>query len=777
MKNLVFFAFVLFHISSFAQPAYTGIVNDNYVNSFMASYNPSTIVDSKTKFSLHTESNNSNISNFVAKNYLVYGNVNKYLEPKNTGYIKKYLTSDILNFKYEFNHKNAAAYSFRFRSFRDLLGVPEMWAHNSTLKYKENFYGKPTDITGLTHTQLTFNEHNFTYARTIFDKQTSFLKAGASFKILNGISSSYFYANSGSITFSDTNTSNATFTNLDGQLGASESNNQFIYKNRGLGLDLGVTYEYRPDYEKQYYDMDGAKRLVRYDINKYKWKVSASITDIGFVRFINDSSSYYNFTNPSQQVNASSIVNVDSIFYNPYDYIQAGVASLGFKTTGGQVFKYRMNLPTTFHANFDMNVFKPMFFVSYNVSIPLTLKNDVTKIKGYFIHTVTPRVEKEKWSVMLPISQMGNGRVYIGGAGRFMYKGFTFFAGSNNLSFYYGKKSSLTRNFFVGASYSVFYKVPKDTDGDKISDERDNCPFDPGLPEFNGCPDTDGDGIMDKEDLCIYDKGPKRTKGCPDTDEDGIIDMNDMCPNEKGLGIHYGCPDRDMDGVIDAADRCPDEPGVELNNGCPIENKGCCLDQDGDGILDEKDKCPTVPGSVYNSGCPIDSSNINKINLPKEKEQKDANNTGQQVKDNPTIDPRKQLITSKDALDSLLASKKISKNLSVYFDVDEATLTSTEQQSFDNFMKTLPKNEKFEILLIGYTDRDGSLDYNLALSKRRAETVQRKLIDVYKFDPKNISIYYYGESKSIHKGDYTDEMKKADRRVDVKVIRVPKPNK
>jgi outer membrane protein OmpA-like peptidoglycan-associated protein len=252
--------------------------------------------------------------------------------------------------------------------------------------------------------------------------------------------------------------------------------------------------------------------------------------------------------------------------------------------------------------------------------------------------------------------------------------------------------------------------------------------------------------------------------------------MNDMCPNEKGLGIHYGCPDRDRDGVIDAADRCPDVPGIELNNGCPLDDQRCCTDEDGDGVLNDFDKCPGVPGSVYNSGCPIDSSNINKIDLQEEKEKVDANNTGQQATDNPGIDPREQLITSKSELDSVLAGKNIIKDLAIYFDVDEATLRDEEREKLDKAFKVLPKNERYEVVLVGNTDRDGSLDYNLQLSKRRAETVKRKLIEYYKFSEK-ITVYYYGEEKSIHSGDYTEELKQADRRVDVKLIKLPRTDR
>lgn len=761
-----------------AQNAYTGIVNDNGVSSFLALYNPSSIVDSKSKFSISFHANRSKLSNFSSNNYIVYGDGIKYIEPRKPGYVRSFINVDILNLKYEFDHKNAGAYSLRVRQLSNMEGLPIRWAQNAALDYKENEFGSAQDMSGFGFNEMQFTEHNLTYARTIFDRNTTFLKAGVSVKILNGLDASYFTVNSGQYDFNDTVTQQMQFNNIDANYGASEDNKQLLYDHRGLGFDLGVTYEYRPDFEKQYYEMDGVKRNVRYDINKYKWKVAASFTDLGFVRYMSDSTSSYNFTNPSINANSGKLVNLSSLnvltlLQSPIEYANDSLGTQSTQILDKEPVKFRMALPAAFHANFDMNIFRPFFYVSYNMSLPLHFKSDITQIKGFFIQTLTPRIEKEKWSIMLPISHLGNGTVNIGAAGRFTYKGFIIFAGSNNLAFFYGQKASRNRNLFAGVSYSILYKVPKDSDGDKISDDRDDCPYDPGLPEFNGCPDTDGDGIIDKEDLCIYDKGTRKTRGCPDTDEDGVIDMNDMCPTEKGLAIHYGCPDRDRDGVIDAADRCPDVPGIELNNGCPLDDQRCCTDEDGDGVLNDFDKCPTVPGSVYNSGCPIDSSNINSINLKDEKDKKDANNTAQQVIDNPAIDLRDQMLTSKSELDSVLLGKNVIKDLAIYFDVDEASLTDKEREKLDKAFKILPKNERYEVVLVGNTDRDGSLDYNLQLSKRRAETIQRKLIEYYKFNDK-ITVYYYGEEKSIHVGDYTDELKQADRRVDVKLIMLPR---
>ena len=64
----------------------------------------------------------------------------------------------------------------------------------------------------------------------------------------------------------------------------------------------------------------------------------------------------------------------------------------------------------------------------------------------------------------------------------------------------------------------------KDSDADGIYDQHDDCPFEPGLEEFNGCPDTDGDGIPDKDDSCPTTAGMAEFNGCADTDGDGIAD-------------------------------------------------------------------------------------------------------------------------------------------------------------------------------------------------------------------------------------------------------------
>jgi outer membrane protein OmpA-like peptidoglycan-associated protein len=372
---------------------------------------------------------------------------------------------------------------------------------------------------------------------------------------------------------------------------------------------------------------------------------------------------------------------------------------------------------------------------------------------------------------MTPLSIVGNGKGYVGLAARLMLWGYSVHMGSNNIMAMFGQKASATRSFFLGFSYNILYDVPKDRDFDKVSDIKDICPDDKGPWSLMGCPDTDKDGIFDKDDYCVYDAGTVKTNGCPDRDSDGIIDLNDRCPDDKGLGVHLGCPDRDFDGVIDVADKCPDVPGIELNNGCPFEKAECCMDNDGDGVSNNIDKCPDVAGSVYNDGCPITQENIDKINLNDKKENKDPNHTEIQINETDLAkDPNNQVINSTNEFQSLFANKNVVKTISLYFNVDQANLDKAEQTRFNNFMKEVEGMKNVSFIVLGHTDRDGSLDYNLILSMKRAETIKRKIADLgIKKD--TIEVYYFGESKALYKESYEKEQKKLSRKVEINVIK------
>ena len=78
-------------------------------------------------------------------------------------------------------------------------------------------------------------------------------------------------------------------------------------------------------------------------------------------------------------------------------------------------------------------------------------------------------------------------------------------------------------------------------------------------------------------------------------------------------------------------------------------------------------------------------------------------------------------------------------------------------------------DSQYQIIIIGHTDNDGEENYNLILSKKRAETVRRK-IEAFGAKNDQIELYYYGEWKPL-KDNNNKEQKGFNRRVEIQVIR------
>ncbi len=129
---------------------------------------------------------------------------------------------------------------------------------------------------------------------------------------------------------------------------------------------------------------------------------------------------------------------------------------------------------------------------------------------------------------------------------------------------------------------------------------KDNMPLTIVTPPSVAKKDSDGDGVNDDDDQCPNEAGKAALNGCPDSDNDGIADKNDNCPNKAGTAKYNGCPvpDSDGDGINDENDKCISQAGVAKYQGCPVP------DTDGDGINDDEDKCPSVAGVAEQQGCP-----------------------------------------------------------------------------------------------------------------------------------------------------------------------------
>jgi outer membrane protein OmpA-like peptidoglycan-associated protein len=161
-----------------------------------------------------------------------------------------------------------------------------------------------------------------------------------------------------------------------------------------------------------------------------------------------------------------------------------------------------------------------------------------------------------------------------------------------------------------------------------------------------------------------------------------------------GFEDHDKCidPDNDQDGLLDVDDPCPNEAEdideFEDEDGCPDN------DNDGDGIQDVLDICPMIAEDKDNfedeDGCPEEG-------------------------------PGKPTVTITDT--QLLISSKI------YFDFNKDNIKEVSYPILDAVAEALLANPHIvQVRVEGHTDNEGTEEYNLDLSTRRAKAVVEYLI-------------------------------------------------
>lgn len=70
------------------------------------------------------------------------------------------------------------------------------------------------------------------------------------------------------------------------------------------------------------------------------------------------------------------------------------------------------------------------------------------------------------------------------------------------------------------------------------------------------------------------------------------------------------------------------------------------------------------------------------------------------------------------------------EQVTVYFEFDKSNITPQAAQALQEFADLLPPKQNVRLVIAGHTDRAGSPEYNIALSRRRAEAVQDYLADL-----------------------------------------------
>lgn len=827
--SLLLFAFALTFSPLNAQN-YLGVYGSNYSGVMGTDIQPASFVDSRFLVDVNLASFNfgawTNALSFDTKDMpkwwtksFLDSNYSAWMDPDST-FFDRYITRgygpdtkktigfynniqvDVLNFMFHIKPTIAIGAAVKFRSITNVDDVDPKLAFlgENSLDYPA-LWNQQFNEELLNFNHLSWMEYGFIYSQVLKDDGEHFMKIGGKAKLLSGYSAAYFHTKNFDYNLYNEDTSQylAGDFSYGYSTGLLSGDEQIKSASKmGFGVDLGFVYEWRPDWKKYKYDMDGETDLWRRDQEKYKLRAGISILDIGGMKFTKGGLSRNFSVNTSNlfdlQVfnSAGSLAEVDgvidSLVNNP---------TTGWKENEEVGNTFFMNLPTALSLQADYHIWK-WFYVNATGMISLQSRKNPNQVRVPNQFTLTPSFDHAWFGFHVPLSY----NKYSGFKAGIGTRLGPLTIGVNDLGFLFatGKKINGAA-FYAGLRVPILYGSTEDVDGDKVSDEKDECMLEPGIWAFRGCPDTDGDGIKDSDDQCPQDVGLKEFQGCPDKDGDKIIDRNDDCPDLVGLPKFKGCPDRDNDSIIDTKDDCPDIAGLIAFNGCP--------DKDGDGIKDEDDACPDNPGPLVNQGCPdTDKDGIFDFldNCPEQygpKENKgcpwpDTDKDGLLDKDDdcpnlagpiqnkgcPYQDTDKDGVLDKD--DDCPATpgpvsnkgcpvieKEVVEILKMAFDnlefeTGKEIIKETSFPSLIELAGVLKKKPTWGLQISGHTDNVGDDQKNMILSKKRAEAVRAFLVKEG-IEEARFNVLFFGETMPVAAND-TPEGRQKNRRVEMKII-------
>jgi outer membrane protein OmpA-like peptidoglycan-associated protein len=110
---------------------------------------------------------------------------------------------------------------------------------------------------------------------------------------------------------------------------------------------------------------------------------------------------------------------------------------------------------------------------------------------------------------------------------------------------------------------------------------------------------------------------------------------------------------------------------------------------------------------------------------------------------------------------------KITFDSGLMFPIDQSSLTEKSKQNLIDLAETLKKYEDTNILVEGHTDNTGKEEYNLNLSKERANSVKNYLSSLG-VDQKRLELVAFGETNPIASND-TEVGRQKNRRVEVAI--------
>ncbi len=118
---------------------------------------------------------------------------------------------------------------------------------------------------------------------------------------------------------------------------------------------------------------------------------------------------------------------------------------------------------------------------------------------------------------------------------------------------------------------------------------------------------------------------------------------------------------------------------------------------------------------------------------------------------------------------SLMSDIQIKGSASVYgiyFDFNKADIKPESEPAIREIARLLQENKELKLYVVGHTDNIGTIDYNMMLSKARADAVMNELTTKYKISSTRLKAFGVGSLAPVA-SNKTEEGRAKNRRVEL----------
>ncbi|MFH0893184.1 MAG: DUF5723 family protein, partial [Bacteroidota bacterium] len=290
-----------------------------------------------------------------------------------------------------------------------------------------------------------WGEIGLSYSYIIKHEKTKLIAVGASVKKLFGIYGGYL--NNNKFTYNVLNDSVMQIDNLNASFGyggpfdyaGGGTGGGKLFSGRGWGFDLGFVLMNKPSV-----GYNGFHKPCSQTYRDYDWKLGVSILDIGGIKFksnaakysFNDVSTIWNGIDTFKYRNQTQINNEMNYHFgtgSPDQFLAGNNISIG--------------LPTALSIQYDYRYTKNWYF---NGTIVYPLHFSKTGIRRASQFAFTPRYERKKWEVNLPVSVYDMQSLRMGLAVRVL----SVTVGTEKLSPFLGTKDFTGLDLYVAVKVS-----------------------------------------------------------------------------------------------------------------------------------------------------------------------------------------------------------------------------------------------------------------------------------------------------------------------------------